>query len=154
MADQQKIDFLLNTLPAELRKLDAAAKGSWGVMNAQQMVEHFILSVKNASGKLKLPTVNEGERLQKFREFLFSEKPFRENTKNPLLTDEPYAIHYPDMETAVKKLETELHYFVEVFKNDPSLTTHNSIFGDLDFDGNVQLLHKHALHHLRQFALT
>ena len=153
MADQQKLDFLLNEFPALLQKLDADAKGSWGVMNAQQMVEHFILSVKNASGKFKLPLVTEGERLEKIRSFMFSDKPFKENTKNPLMSEEPLAKHYPSMQAAIDKLRAELDHFVAVFREAPSLITLNPIFGELDFEGNVQLLHKHAMHHLKQFGL-
>lgn len=153
MPDPQKLNFLLAEFPELLSTLDADAKGNWGVMNAQQMVEHFILSVKNASGKLKLPPVYEGERLEKNRAFLFSEKDFRENTKNPLMGEEPLPKHYPSMPAAIDKLRLELQYFADVFQKDPSLTTLNPIFGELDFDGNMQLLYKHALHHLRQFGL-
>ncbi len=45
------------------------------------MVEHLTDAVKNASGKLILPVLNEGEKLQKFKEFLMSDIPFKENTK-------------------------------------------------------------------------
>lgn len=152
-ADPQKIHFLLHEFPALLRKLDSNAKGKWGLMNAQQMVEHLVLSVKNANGKLKLPPVNEGERLEKFRTFLFSDSQFRENTRNPLIGD-PLPLHFASMEIAINKLQSELQYLVDTFEQDPGLTTLNPIFGQLDFEGNVQLLHKHALHHLRQFGLV
>ena len=66
--------FLKKDLVAMLKKLKADEKGKWGIMNAQQMVEHFIDAVQNANGKLVLPVLNEGERLQKSREFLLSEK--------------------------------------------------------------------------------
>lgn len=151
--DQQKLDFLINQLPALLRQLDANTKGNWGMMNAQQMVEHFILSVKNASGKLPQPIVTPADQLEKFRSFLHSDKPFRENTKNPLLGD-PLPMHYPSMEAAINKLQTELNYFVDVYKQNPSFTIINPIFGELDFAANVQLLHKHARHHLKQFGLV
>ena len=151
--DQQKLNFLLTTFPAQVRQLDANAKGNWGMMNAQQMVEHFILAVKSASGKLPHPIVTPAEQLDKFKSFLHSDKPFRENTKNPLLGD-PLPVHYPSMEAAIGKLETELQYFTDVFQQNPSHTTVNPIFGELDFAGNVQLLHKHAKHHLKQFGLA
>lgn len=151
MVNQQKLDFLLHELPARLKKLDATAKGNWGMMNAQQMTEHFILSVKNASGKLPYQVVTPADQLDKFRAFLHSDKPFRENTKNPLIGD-PVPMHYPSMQAAIDKLQLELNYFAGVFQKNPSLTTINPIFGELDFEGNVQLLYKHALHHLRQFG--
>jgi len=46
-----------------------------------------------------------------------------------------------------------LIYFFEAFENDHNLVTRNPLFGDLNFEQNVQLLHKHALHHLRQFGV-
>lgn len=153
MVNQQKLDFLLQQLPALLRNLHADDRGNWGVMNAQQMTEHFILSVKNASGKLPHPIVTPVEQLEKFRAFLYSEKPFRENTKNPLLT-EPLPKHYPSMGAAIDKLQLELNYFADAFQKNLSLTTINPVFGELDFEANVQLLHKHALHHLKQFGLV
>src|ERR1700750_1297990 len=84
MVNQQKLNFLLHEFPALLGKLSATDKGQWGMMNAQQMVEHFILSVKNASGKLPIQIVTPADQLEKIRTFMFSDKPFRENTKNPL----------------------------------------------------------------------
>jgi hypothetical protein len=153
MSFQEKLSFLLNDFPTLLQQLNPEAKGNWGLMNAQQMVEHMVISVKNANGKLKLPQLNQGETLEKFRSFLFSEKPFRENTKNPLIGD-PSPLHFPDMQTAINKLRSELQHLVDVFQDNPALTTLNPIFGPLDFEGNVQLLHKHAVHHLRQFGLS
>ena len=79
--DQYKIDFLKNDFIPLLKNANSRDKEKWGVLNAQQMVEHFADAVKNASGKLILPVLNEGEKLQKFREFLKSEIPFKENTK-------------------------------------------------------------------------
>lgn len=146
--------FLKNSFIPLLKKLKADDKGSWGVMDAQQMVEHFTDAVKNASGKLILPVLNEGERLQKSRDFLMSENPFKENTDNPLIPKEGIPHRQPDLEAAINKLQKELDYFFETFENNPGLKTGNAFFGQLDYKMNVQLLHKHALHHLRQFGLA
>ncbi len=75
------------------------------------MVEHFADAVKNASGKLILPVLNEGEKLQKFRGFLMSEIPFKENTKNALMSVQPPALRQPDMQSAINKLQKELDHF-------------------------------------------
>ena len=63
--DQQKLNFLLNEFTALLQQLDSDTKGKWGLMNAQQMVEHFIWSVKCANGKLQLALVSESDHLEK-----------------------------------------------------------------------------------------
>jgi hypothetical protein len=151
--DEQKLTFLKTQFVPLLRNLTPDAKGKWGVMNAQHMVEHFGDAVKNAAGKLTLPLVHEGDHLAKLREFMMSEKPFRENTKNPLLGPEPQPLRQPNMEAAVDRLQKYLNYFFEAFEENPGMTTQNPIFGELDYTANVQLLHKHAMHHLRQFGL-
>lgn len=134
-------------------QLAADTKGNWGVMNAQQAVEHLADAVKNASGKLLLPSLTQGEQLEKMRTFLMSDKPFRENTPNPMMPSEGAALRRPDMKSAVEKLQSELDYFFDVFKKDPSLKTKNAFFGELDYEMNIQLLNKHFRHHLKQFGL-
>ncbi len=151
--DDGKLNFLKNEFIPRLQKLESTAKGNWGVMNGQEMVEHLCDAVKNASGRLVVPLLNQGERLEKSRQFLESEKPFKENTKNPLIAD-PFPLRKPNMQAAIGKLTQELDYFFLVFENNPSLTTLNPIFGELDYTQNIQLLHKHAMHHLRQFGLV
>ncbi len=153
MTTSKEIFIKENFIPL-LEKLKANDKGKWGVMNAQQMVEHFADAAKNANGKLELPLLNEGERLEKYREFLMSEEPFKENTKNSLIPPEGISLRNPDMQSAIHKLQKELNYFFEVFEKHPGLTTGNAFFGDLDYSMNVQLLHKHAMHHLKQFGLV
>ncbi len=149
-----KEEFLKDNLIPLVKKLKAEDKGKWGIMNAQQMVEHFTDAVKNASGKLILPQLTEGEELEKTRLFLMSEKPFKENTDNPLIPKEGIPLRQPDMQSAIHKLQSELDYFFEAFEKNPDLKTNNAFFGELDYNMNVQLLHKHAVHHLRQFGLV
>ena len=146
--------FLKKDLVPMLKKLKADKKGNWGIMNAQQMIEHFADGVKNANGKLILPVLNEGGKLQKFRNFLMSEEPFKENTKNPLIAEEGIPLRQRDLPSAINKLKKELDYFFEAFEKNPELKTGNALFGDLDYDMNIQLLHKHAMHHLKQFGLV
>lgn len=137
-----------------MQQVQPDAKGKWGVLNGQQMVEHFIDALRNASGKLILPQITPDAQLPQFREFMLSEKPFKENTKNPLMSDEPAAVRYASINEAVEKLQKELDYFFAAFENDAALTTGNAFFGNLNFEENVHLLHKHAMHHLKQFGIV
>lgn len=148
-----KEGFLKSDFISLLKELKGDEKGNWGIMNSQQMVEHFADAVKNASGKLILPILNEGERLQRYRDFLMSEEPFIENTKNPLIPEDGIQLRKPDMASAINKLQKELDYFFETFSANPELKTGNAFFGELDYEMNVQLLYKHAMHHLKQFGL-
>ena len=146
--------FLKENVIPLLKKLKGTEKGNWGVMNAQQTVEHLVDAVQSANGKLILPRVSGGEILEKMRLFLMSEKPFKENTKNSLLPEEAVPTRYPDMQTAIAKLQDELDYFFAAFKKNAELKTTNAFFGELNYDMNIQFLHKHITHHLRQFSLA
>jgi hypothetical protein len=117
------------------------------------MIEHFTDVVMSANGKIKLPVVTPAEKLPRFYEFLHSEKQFKENTKSPVLSEEPAPLRKNTKQAAIGKLQEELIYFFENFKNNPGLKTINPVFGELNFEENIQLLHKHALHHLRQFGV-
>ena len=107
-----------------------------------------------ANGQRKFDAiVTPTDHLTKLREFLMTDRPFRENTKNPLLPETPPPVQFKTVQAAIGALQEELIRFFEVFESDHRLITRHPVFGDLDFVQNVQLLHKHALHHLRQFGV-
>lgn len=151
----EKENFLRTKLISHLQRLDPATPPKWGKMSVQAMIEHYAGDgVRNASGRLKFDKiVTSPAHLEKLREFMMSEKPFRENTRNPLMGEEPAPLHFKTIQAAIGALQQELIYFFEVFEKDPNLITRNPFFGDLNFEQNVQLLYKHALHHLRQFGV-
>lgn len=151
---EPKLHFLQEDFPLLLSKLAADARGNWGVMNGQQMVEHFIEVVLVAAGKIPLQLFTPADRLPKMREFLFSDAPFRENTKNPLMKDEPASARLPDMPTAISELNRAMQSFLKTYEKDPAKEVINPFFGPLNFEQQVHFLHKHALHHLRQFGLV
>ena|ERR1051326_8739608 len=149
---QEKILYMKN-FSAQLRSLDPAAKGKWGKMNAQQMVEHLTDSTRVATGKEYQKKELTEEQTEKARKFFLSDKPFRENTTNHLLPVEPYAIRNSSMENAIKEFDDEVKEFFSLF-NDLARTTINPFAGEFNFEQWVQLLHKHFQHHARQFGLS
>ncbi|HSC53877.1 MAG TPA: DUF1569 domain-containing protein [Phnomibacter sp.] len=148
-----KITFLKETFPALLHTLDAQQKGVWGLMNAQQMVEHFAESIELAYGKIQFPALTAGEQQQKMYQFMMSDAPFRENTVNPHLPKEPVPARTASMDEAIKKLTDTLFQFFAYYHENPGAKVENPFFGNLNFEEQVQLLHKHARHHLKQFGL-
>src|SRR6187549_3930137 len=150
----EKEDFIRTKLVSLLQKLKNDEPARWGKMNVQQMIEHFTDVMMVASGKIKLPIVTPADKLPRLRDFMFSEKPFKENTKSPVLTEEPVPLKKHTKEAAIGKLQEEVIHFFEAFEKDPGLKTINPVFGELDFDANIQLLYKHALHHLKQFGIV
>lgn len=151
----EKENFLRTKLVPYLQQLAPATTARWGKMNVQQMIEHYEGdAVRIASGRLKTDSIlTPAGNLERMREFMMSDKPFKENTKNPLLGEDPAPLRYKTVQGAIGALQQELIYFFEAFEKEPGLITRNPFFGDLNFEQNVQLLYKHALHHLRQFGV-
>lgn len=148
----EKENFLRTRFIGCLQQIDPATKGKWGKMNLQQMIEHFTDVVMAASGKINLPLATSADKLPLYREFMMSEKPFKENTKSPVLPEEPLPLKKHTVQAAIGKLQEELIYFFDVFENKPELKTMHPAFGELDFNENIQVMHKHAIHHLKQFG--
>jgi hypothetical protein len=151
----EKENFLRTKLVTYLQRLDPNTPPRWGKMTVQQMIEHYGGdAVRNANGRLKINNIiTPPDHLNRMREFMLSDKPFKENTKNPLMGEEPAPNRYKTVQAAIGALQQELIYFFEAFEKEPALVTRNPFFGDLTFEQNVQLLYKHALHHLRQFGV-
>jgi hypothetical protein len=148
-----KKNFLQKRFIPLLQKIPSDRPPAWGKMTLQQMVEHFSESVRIASGRTEIREILSAEEsLPRMREFMLSDKPFRENTPNPLLPEVPAPVKNISVTKAIRDLEEELEYFFSYFSKNPNITTRNPFFGDLNFEQNVHLLHKHALHHLKQFG--
>ena len=109
----EKEDFLRTKLIPCLQRLDPSTPPRWGKMSVQQMIEHFSGdAVRNANGRLKFDKiVTPPENLTRMREFMMSDKPFKENTINPLLGPEPEPPHYTTVQAAIGALQQELIYF-------------------------------------------
>ena len=150
---EAKKAFLQNDLIFLMNKLSGDEKANWGKMNAQQMIEHVSAFFKVSTQKIQFPLTTPVEHLPKYKEFLLSEKEFRENTKAPVLPEEPLPLRYSNMQEALEKLKKSVEEFFEFFKKDPDKKTLHPAFGDLNFDEWVQLHHKHITHHLKQFGL-
>ncbi|MFM2135031.1 MAG: hypothetical protein RL021_431 [Bacteroidota bacterium] len=147
------LGFISVTFFEKLKTVPADTAPLWGKMSVQQMVEHLSDSVRYANGKdVQTEIVTPVERLQAVRDFLYSEKDFRPNTKNSKMGEEPVPVRHPDLETAVGELADDVAAYAARFSTDPSHTERNPFFGDLDFEGWNRLLYKHFLHHLRQFG--
>jgi len=147
-----KITFLKSEYIPALMQLDEATAAKWGKMNVRQMIEHMADYVRIASGRTYYDVVTPTDQIPKMQAFLMSEKPFRENTPNPLMPEVPVALKHAGKEAAIEELQNEINHFFEVYQAESDKVTANPFFGMLEFDQQVQLLHKHATHHLRQFG--
>ena len=151
--DKEKLAFISNKLIVLLNDLPAVAVGKWGKMNGQQIVEHLSGFFKVSTGKLKFPLVTPIDHLPKYIEFLYSNKDFRENTKAPILPEEPLPIRFTNIKESLAKLEEEVKIFNDIFLKNETLITQHPVFGNLNYEEWVLLHYKHVTHHLRQFGL-
>lgn len=124
-------------------------------MTLQQMIEHFSDSVRISSGKtVHNDVIFPPDKLQQVREFMLSDQPFKENTVNPLMPATPAPVVNTSTEEALEELQKEIQYFFSVFEKNNLQVTRSPFYGDLNYDENIHLLHKHAMHHLRQFGVN
>jgi len=153
--DQDKLNFITKEYIPLLKNLQPGTMGKWGKMNGQQMVEHVAAFFYVSSEKIKFDLVTPREHLPKFKEFLLSDKQFRENTKAPVnvIGEEPLPLRYTTMEDAIGNLAKSVVSFEMYFKDDPDKKTLHPVFGELNFEEWVLLHYKHVTHHLRQFDL-
>lgn len=149
-----KTQFLKAQLVPTIAAISPEFKPLWGKMNLQQMAEHMSREgLQVANGKLPHELVTPPEHLERMQSFLMSDKPFKENTPNSLMSLEPLPLKHPDMDAALAELQMEIDDFFQVYENEPGKSIMNPFFGNLNFEMQVQLLHKHALHHLKQFGV-
>lgn len=151
-----KILFLKEGMFGLLSSLKENTSAKWGVMNAQQMLEHLADFFEVSYEKKFFPLAVPEEHLPKYKAFLYSDKEFRENTKAPasVLGEEPLALRLPSFEDAIIHLRHSVDKFIQWFESDPSKTSVHPAFGTLNFEEWILLHHKHVRHHFKQFGLT
>jgi hypothetical protein len=150
-----KAHFLRHELVPAIAGITPDRNPSWGKMNLQQMTEHMAREgFCWASGKVPHQLITPEEHIPKLQAFIMSDKPFRENTLNSLMPEEPLPAEHKDMPAALAALQEEINHFFAVFEQHPDKKVMNPFFGELDHTLSVHLLYKHSLHHLKQFGVT
>jgi hypothetical protein len=151
----EKSDFLRFQLFDALAALDESATAKWGLMNAQQMLEHLADFFDVSYEKLVFPLSVPEEHLPRYKAFLYSDKDFRENTKAPenVLGETPIAERFGSLDAAKKNLQQSVDNFIKYFEENPGKQTMHPAFGLLSYEEWVLLHFKHVKHHLTQFHL-
>ncbi len=148
-----KEEFLKKEFISLLNEMADNEVGAWGVLTPQGMVEHMTDAVQNAYGRIKLQLQTKPELLERMRNFVLSDIPFKENTKNALMSETPAPLRNTSLTEAIWELEKEVGYFMDFYKEHPDHKEMNPFFGELNYEEQLHLLHKHATHHLKQFNL-
>ncbi|RZJ28560.1 MAG: phenylacetic acid degradation bifunctional protein PaaZ [Flavobacterium sp.] len=138
-----------------LTKLTVNHKANWGAMTPQHMVEHMEHQFRYASGqKGDFEIATPAEQLDKFRETIYSHRPFPKGHKHPLMKEnELEDLQHPDLESAKAKLIEAMDAYEQYFKEHPEERTKNVVFGMMDkFEWDL-LGTKHFNHHFNQFGI-
>lgn len=152
---QEQLQFLKEQYIVLLQQANTNVQPKWGKMDFQQMLEHVADFVQVSTQKQFYPLVSPPEHMPKLKEFLMSDKQFRENTKAPakIIGEEPFPHRYETVEEAKLELLAEVNYFFQLYADEPDLTAVHPVFGELNYEQWVRLHYKHVTHHLRQFGL-
>jgi hypothetical protein len=153
MVNEDKRKFLESEFLSLARTIPANRIPRWGKMTAQNMIEHLSDFFKVSTDKLHFPLATPPEHLPKYREFLLSEKEFRENTKAPVLPAEPLPLRHSAIDDSLDELNSEVGDFFIYFSGNANRRTLHPAFGELNFEEWVQLHHKHVKHHMKQFDI-
>lgn len=149
-----KEQFFSNEYIPLLKKLKGDEKGNFGVLSAQGMIEHMTDSIGIAWERVKEPMQTAEIHLEKVRAFALSDREFRPGVKNSLMSETPAPLRNATIEDAVKEIETEVKSFLDYYKKNPEAKVLNPFFGEFNYEQWLHLLHKHAVHHLKQFNLV
>ncbi|MBS1634377.1 MAG: hypothetical protein JST26_00550 [Bacteroidetes bacterium] len=148
-----KESFFTQHYIAKLKQIHEAETGEWGVLSPQGMVEHMTNSIGEAWGRIPRTLISPADQVQRFREFALSDKEFKPNTKNVLMSEEPAPLRHATLAEAIREIETEIGNMVHYHRRNPGATFMNPFFGEFNYEEWLHLLHKHAVHHLRQFRI-
>jgi hydroxymethylglutaryl-CoA reductase len=149
------IDFLdENIVRTYLSKLNTASIPNFGLMNAQQMIEHLSAVTQIANGNWVVNTFVSDEKSARRKPFLNTDAELQTGFKASFLAEEPNALKFKSIQEAIDDLVNQVALFVKVFKFDATRTIVHPFFGDLDFDDWQKFQVKHFTHHFKQFGLV
>jgi oxepin-CoA hydrolase/3-oxo-5,6-dehydrosuberyl-CoA semialdehyde dehydrogenase len=141
-------------LQERLALLTPAADARFGIMTAQHMLEHLILTLKLSSGRIPMEDFvpNEKQLAQK-QALLYTDIPFPQGIKVPGIPDTLMELRFPDLATAKTALLASWDAYQALFQQEPSKTTIHPRFGPLNHDDWEKFHAKHMDHHLGQFGV-
>lgn len=151
--EDHRIVFFQTTYRTLLSELSETQLPIFGKMNVLQMIEHMAYAFRQATGLIPLPLVGDEALRAKMLAFVRSDKPFRDNTPNQYLPDDPLPAIAQHKQEALADLDSAIQGFLMFFDRHPNQRIANPFFGELGFEDSLQLLYKHACHHLRQFGI-
>ena len=148
-----KEDFFKNDYLSLLEKIPESQTRAWGVLSLQGMIEHMTDSIGIGWKRVQFPIQYSEEITAKSKAFMLSDKPFKPGTKNSLMSETEEPLRCKNINEAKEELKNEIKEFLNFWKKNPDSQVTNPFFGELNYQEWLHLLHKHAVHHLKQFGI-
>ena len=141
-----------NSIRTQLLKLNKASKPLFGLMNAQQMIEHLSLLMQISNGKINADHYVSDEKSARRKPFLDTEDELQIGFRASILSDEPTPEKFETIEKALNNLIAEIKNFEVHFKTEK--VENHPFFGELDYEYWKKFHTKHFTHHFKQFGLV
>ena len=152
MSTSIKEQFLLNEAAGLFGRLKADTEPTFGLMTAQHMVEHLIMSIKTSLKRYGEPEAGLSERTLGFRKFLERGAVFKHRPSDKTKADLP-DLKYASLEDAIAEIPVALDRFYGHFQTNPDFKCYNQFMGELNFE-ELELFHyQHVRYHLWQFGI-
>lgn len=137
-----------------LRTLTPESTPRFGIMNAQQMIEHLAMVVCLCNGKISVECKFPPERVAIFKsQFITGDQDLPEGVQFDRSNTTPPALRTPSIAAAIELLEQEITLFYRVFEENPGKVFTHTFFGEMGFEEWKIFQRKHFRHHFKQFNL-
>ena len=141
-------------LVEKFAKLKEDTKPKWGIMTAQHLVEHMEYFTQMALGNVPTEITTPEKYLEKTQDSLWNYRSMPKEVDHPILKKgEVEDLRFGNLAEAKEaffKAYDELEIF---FKENPTVTVKNTVFGNLNRYEWQLLNRKHFAHHFEQFGI-
>ncbi len=155
---EQYLDFLREGVYTTLARLSPETPAQWGMMNAQQMVEHLRMPLFLSCGFAEIKPLFEADKLARNYQATIVEK--RQIPRNIKFKDgfiaEPQPLEYGSLGEAIEGVREAIGAFFERFSEEEdqkNLRILHPVLGMLSYQDWLYFHCKHIWHHSIQFGL-
>ncbi len=154
VTQKQVRNFLREEVPTLISELDTNTPTKWGLMKPQHMIEHLSGVVYISRKEANLPIITPEEKLERYRQFLWDDRPFIKFANAPHLKQgELPNLRFPSLEEAKAVLIKNINAFYEFYEANPEATFIHPVYGMLNKEAWERFHYKHFIHHFKQFGL-
>lgn len=148
------LKFPLEEIWQLLATLKPETPAAWGIMSAQNMVEHLILPLRIARGELPISVVTPEDKVERVKNLmLLGTAPLKKGFAAPFLPEGKLPHQFENLELAIAALKNEVEIFISFYETYQGENSSHPVFGPLNKEEWHLFQSKHFTHHFTQFGL-